>query len=104
MAGQSMWVYPGQTLLACVGVHKALRNGVAYKVLAVSKREVHLEGDIRMSISDAARLMRLSHARTISSCQGDEFPSVRVWDSAHRRFTWRHLYVAMSRGKTVEIA
>jgi hypothetical protein len=104
MASQSMWIYPGQILLACVGIHKALRNGVSYQVLSASKEEVQLEGGIRLCISDAARLLRLSHARTISSCQGDEFPSVRIWDTSHRRFTWRHLYVAMSRGQTAELA
>jgi hypothetical protein len=44
--------------------------------------------------------LRLSYAQTYASCQGTEFDgSVCLWDTAHRHFSRRHLFVGLSRAK-----
>ena len=46
---------------------------------------------------------RLSYARTYASIQGTEFEeSLRLHDTGHPRFTRKHLFVALSRGKLKE--
>ena len=43
---------------------------------------------------------RLSHAQTFASCQGTEFTeSLTLWETDHPKFTWRHLFVGLSRGR-----
>jgi len=107
MRSQNMWVYPGQVLIACCQKSQKLRNGVRYTVMRISGEgdEVELDNGAVLSTTDAAKYLRLSHAQTFASCQGDEFESVRLWDCDSRNFTWKHLYVGLSRAKgSAEVA
>jgi hypothetical protein len=98
-APQDMWVYAGQTLVACCSNGtKALRNGVRYFVTEAGEQIV-MEGGTTLTHAQCSQLLRLPHAQTFASCQGDEFSAVRLWDTSHHHFTWRHLYVGMSRSK-----
>ena len=104
MKSQSMWCFPGQVLIACCQKSQKLRNGVRYTVVRVGD-EVELDNGAVLNPTDAAKYLRLSHAQTFASCQGDEFESVRLWDCDSRNFTWKHLYVGISRAKgTAEVA
>ena len=103
MKSQSMWVYPGQVLLACCANSKGLRNGVRQTVVEATKDHVTLQNGSKLSLQEAGKLLRLAHAQTYASCQGDEFDSVRLWDTEHPKFTWRHLYVGLSRGRCAEM-
>jgi len=103
MKPQNMWVYPGQTLIANIQKSTKLRNGVRYKVVSVGEMIV-LDNGACLNKTDCSKYLRLSHAITFAACQGDEFQSVRLWDCGSIHFTWKHLYVGMSRAKeTVEI-
>jgi hypothetical protein len=98
-APQDMWVYAGQSLVACCNNGtKGLRNGVRYVVKHVGE-QILLEGGTTLTHAQCVQLLRLSHAQTYASCQGDEFNAVRLWDVENRHFTWRHLYVGLSRSK-----
>jgi len=104
MKSQNMWVYPGQVLIACCQKSQKLRNGVRYTVVRVGD-EIELDNGAVLSTTDAAKYLRISAAQTFASVQGDEFESVRLWDCDSRNFTWKHLYVGLSRAKkTAEVA
>jgi hypothetical protein len=99
MKPQNMYVWPGLELIACCrsGL-KGLRNGVRYKIENIDS-EITLEGGVKLSYIDCSKLLRLGYAQTYASCQGDEFDNVRLYDTDHNHFTWKHLYVGMSRAK-----
>ncbi len=104
MKSQDMWVFPQQVLIACVGMAcKGLRNGVRYTVVEATREHISLDNGVKLTLVDASRFLRLGYAQTLASCQGDEFPSVVLHDADHPRFTWRHLYVGMSRGRVAYI-
>ena len=67
--------------------------------------QVVLENGTALTLTQCSQLMRLPYAQTYASCQGDDFFEVKRFDVDHRHFTWRHLYVGMSRSKgRLEIA
>jgi hypothetical protein len=98
---QSMLLWPGIQLFGCATT-ASIRNGVLYVVEAVDAQAkmLTIEGVGTMSFEQAAVHLRLSYAQTYASCQGTEFSgSLCLWDCAHKHFTRRHLFVALSRAK-----
>jgi hypothetical protein len=63
-------------------------------------KTLKIEGVGTMTFEQATAHLRLSYAQTYASCQGTEFAgSLSLWDCAHKHFTRRHLFVALSRAK-----
>ena len=108
-SAQSFWAYVGQQLLGCTssGERLGIRNGVAYRVKALDlqNKTMELEGvKAQLSFQQIKDYLRLSHARTYASIQGTELegPTCLV-DTAHPRFTHRHLFVGLSRCKDAKL-
>ena len=107
-AAQSMWVWPGLSLLGCSQASKKVKNNCLYTVAAIGNEHIEItsgEGRISLSHEQVANLTRLSYARTYAAIQGTEFQdeSLRLWDTSHPRFTRRHLFVAISRARRAEL-
>ena len=96
-----MWVWPGIRLLGCLPIEKqGIRNGVEYTVQAVDTTIVTLENGPQLTHEQAVAWLRLPYAVTFASVQGratDGTLALHDCDSGH--FTWRHLYVGLSRAK-----
>jgi hypothetical protein len=99
---QSMLVWPGIQLFGCTSAAKAIRNGCLYTVESIDTeaKTLVLEGAGSLTFDQAKTWLRLSYAQTFASCQGTEFDgSLCLWDTAHRHFSRRHLFVGLSRAK-----
>ena len=86
-------------------IKKGIRNNVLYKVTQIEGEHVWLkgecqEGELKLTFSQVASLMRLPFVRTYASVQGTEFSeALRLHDVGSKHFTMRHLFVALSRAK-----
>ena len=91
-----MQIWPGLRLLGCVGRTK---KGV------VCEEEVTFEElPCAFSYEEVREMFRLSHAQTYASCQGTEFQEAcTLHELNHPRFTWRHLFVGISRCRAAEL-
>jgi hypothetical protein len=99
---QSMLVWPGLQLFGCSSASKAIRNGCLYTVesLDTEAKTLVLEGAGSLTFDQARAWLRLSYAQTYASCQGTEFDgSLCLWDTTHRHFSRRHLFVGLSRAR-----
>jgi hypothetical protein len=97
-----MWIWPGIQLFGCTSASKAVRNGCLYTVesLDTEAKTLVLEGAGSLTFDQARAWLRLSYAQTFASCQGTEFDgSLCLWDTAHRHFSRRHLFVGLSRAR-----
>ena len=97
-----MLIWPGIQLFGCTSAAKAVRNGCLYTVESVdtSAQTLVVEGVGTLTFDQAKAWLRLSHAQTYASCQGTEFAdSLCLWDTAHRHFTRKHLFVGLSRAR-----
>jgi hypothetical protein len=97
-----MLIWPGIQLFGCTSAAKAIRNGCLYTVESVDTeaQTFVLEGVGSVTFDQARAWLRLSYAQTYASCQGTEFvDSVCLWDTTHRHFSRRHLFVGLSRAK-----
>ena len=106
---QAMWLWPGIELLGCVPMERGgIRNGVSYKVEALTDEVVRLEGGVELPFKSCSCDLRLSHAMTYASVQGRECSgSLCLHDTENQNCTMRHLYVGLSRataGSNVFIA
>jgi hypothetical protein len=106
VAAQSMWIWPGLEVLGCSQSSKKIRNNCLYTILSYSHDKIEIEKDgeqISLSHDHFGQWCRLSYARTYASIQGTEFEeSLRLHDTGHPRFSRKHLFVALSRGKLKE--
>ena len=100
-APQPMWIWPGIKLLGCLPIERqGIRNGVEYTVQAVDSTAVTLQNGPTLTHEQAVAWLRLGYAMTYASVQGRETEgtlALHDCDSGH--FTWRHLYVGLSRAK-----
>jgi hypothetical protein len=99
---QSMLLWPGIQLFGCTSAAKAVRNGCLYTVESIDPgaQTLVLSGVGSLTFDQARAWLRLSYAQTYASCQGTEFAdSVCLWDTAHKHFGRRHLFVGLSRAK-----
>jgi hypothetical protein len=97
-----MLIWPGIQLFGCTSAAKAVRNGCLYTVESVDTeaKTLVLEGAGSLTFDQARTWLRLSYAQTYASCQGTEFTeSLCLWDTAHRHFSRRHLFVGLSRAR-----
>jgi hypothetical protein len=101
---QDAWFWPGQRVLACSRGRK-LRNGREYEIVGLSARVVLRETsqptqDLTLSRAEFFRAMRLPYAVTYASAQGLTIEGLlALHDVDHMHFSWRHLYVGMSRAR-----
>ena len=109
-AAQSMLIWPGIKLLGCVGrVKKGVRNGCLYTIKWCGgncpENPIYFEGlQYPFTDEEVKTMFRLSHAQTYSSCQGTEFSEAcTLHELGHPRFTWRHLFVGISRCRAAEL-
>jgi hypothetical protein len=100
-APQPMWIWPGLALLGCVPLERqGIRNGVEYRVAAINETTVTLENGPVLTHEQAVAWLRLPFSSTYASVQGRETEGTMALhdcDSGH--FTWRHMYVGLSRAK-----
>jgi hypothetical protein len=99
---QSMLLWPGIQLFGCTSAARAVRNGCMYTVESIDSgaQTLVLEGVGSLTFDQARAWLRLSYAQTYASCQGTEFAdSLCLWDTAHKHFSRRHLFVGLSRAK-----
>ena len=97
-----MLIWPGIQLFGCTSAARAVRNGCLYTVESIDPggQPLVLEGVGSLTFDQARAWLRLSYAQTYASCQGTEFAdSVCLWDTAHKHFGRRHLFVGLSRAK-----
>jgi hypothetical protein len=106
-AAQPMWIWPGLEVLGCTQSGKKVRNNVLYTVTSCSNDRIEIQKDeekISLTPEHFGQWCRLSYARTYASIQGTEFEeSLRLHDTGHPRFSRKHLFVALSRGKLKEL-
>ena len=104
-APQPMWVWPGLTLVACLPVEKeGLRNGCEYVVKAVDETTVAIEKGPTLSHDQAVQWLRLPFCQTYASIQGKETNmSLALHDTDNPNFTWRQLYVGLSRARSAAL-
>jgi hypothetical protein len=98
---QSMLLWAGIQLFGCTTA-ASVRNGCLYTVESVDgqAKTLTLEGVGTMSFEQAKVHLRLSYAQTYASCQGTEFAgSLCLWDTSHKHFSRRHLFVGLSRAR-----
>jgi hypothetical protein len=96
-----MLLWPGIQLFGCTTA-ASVRNGCLYTVESVDAQAqtLSLEGVGTITFEQAKVHLRLSYAQTYASCQGTEFAeSLCLWDCAHKHFSRRHLFVALSRAR-----
>jgi len=97
-----MLLWSGIQLFGCTSAAKAVRNGVLYTVESIDAeaQTLVLQGVGALTFDQAKAWLRLSHAQTYASCQGTEFAdSLCLWDTAHRHFSRKHLFVGLSRAR-----
>ena len=91
----------GQKFLGCLPIERqGIRNACEYTVAVVNTDSVTLESEPMLTHEQAVSWLRLSYAMTYASVQCRETEgtlALHDCDSGH--FTWRHLYVALSRAK-----
>ena len=96
-----MWIWPGIALLGCLPIERqGVKNGVEYRVAAITETTVTLRNGPVLTHDQAVAWLRLPYAMTYASVQGRETEATLALhdcDSGH--FTWRHLYVGLSRAK-----
>ena len=104
-AAQNMLIWPGLKLLGCVGrVKKSVRNGCLYTVKGCDDDITFEELPCSFTEQEVRDMFRLSFAQTYASCQGTEFSEAcTLHELDHPRFTWRHLFVGISRCKRAEL-
>ena len=105
---QDFWAYPGLCLMACCPKRGLLHNGARFTVLEASANGLKLGTDnaeeISLSLEEAGRDLRLTHAITYHCSQGMTLEGrVRLYDCGHPRYTLRHLYVGLSRAKAAAL-
>ena len=100
-APQPMWIWPGLVLLGCSPVEKrGIRNGCEYILETVCASSVTLRDGPTLTHEQAVAVLRLPFAMTYASVQGRETEgTLCLHDCANGHFTWRHLYVGLSRAK-----
>jgi hypothetical protein len=79
-----------------------VRNGCLYTVESIDAeaQTLVLEGVGSITFDQVRAWLRLSYAQTYASCQGTEFAdSLCLWDTAHRHFSIKHLFVGISRAR-----
>ena len=92
---QSMWLWSGLTV---VGAGGAIKKGVVETVAHATLEEVVLHSGTRLTAHQAVRSLRLAYALTYPSVQGLTIPHVvRLDCTENRHWTWKHLYVGVSR-------
>jgi hypothetical protein len=104
-SAQTMLIWPGIELLGAVPTERrGIRNGCLYTVAEVSEDAVKLqELEGTFTFEQVKAWLRLSYAQTYASVQGSEFTAqVRLWDTGHRFFTRRHLFVGLSRARAAK--
>ena len=63
-----------------------------------TEKKIKLVGGVELTVEQAGRTLRLTHALTQAGCQGLTLHGrVRIMETASMRFTRRHLYVCLSR-------
>ena len=92
---QSMWLWPGLTV---VGAGGSVKKGVFETVKDATPDEVVLHSGTRLTAHQAVRSLRLAHAITYASAQGLTIRGVMRLDcTSNRHLSWKHLYVGASR-------
>ena len=88
-------------LLGCPPVEKrGIRNGCEYIVEHVGEDSVTLRDGPTLTHEQAVAVLRLPFAMTFASVQGRETEgTLCLHDCANCNFTWKHLYVELSRAK-----
>ena len=104
-AAQSMWIWPGQQLLGCVGrPRRGIKNSCLYTVKGCEDLITFEEIPGEFTEAEVVSDLRLSNCQTYASCQGTEFnDSLTLHELSHPRFTARHLYVGLSRAKAADM-
>ena len=99
---QDAWFWVGQRVVACSKGRK-LRNGREYEIMELGKTvQVQAEGEDPVVLKRAEFFMhmRLRYAVTYASAQGLTIEGLlALHDTSHQYFTWKHLYVGMSRAR-----
>ena len=100
-SAQTMLLWPGIVLIGCLAVSRhGIQNGVLYTVQSVTSEAVVLIGGVSLTHAHAKSCLRLSYAQTYASCQGSEFDGpLRLYDTRHKFFSLKHLFVGLSRAK-----
>ena len=99
-APQPMWMWPGLVLLECSAERRGIRNGVEYCVAGVCTSSVTLRDGPTLTHAQAVALLRLPFAITYAGVQGSETEgTLALHDCSNFHFSWRHLYVGLSRCK-----
>ena len=98
-APQPMWIWPGLALLGCLPLERqGIRNGVEYRVAAINETTVTLQNGPVLTHEQAVAWLRLPYSMTFASVQGRETEgTLALHDCDNGHFTWRHLYVGLSR-------
>ena len=79
---------------------RGIRNGVEYRVAGVCATIVTLCDGPTLTHEQAVAWLRLPFAMTYASVQGRETEgTLALHDCSNFHFTWRHLYVGLSRAK-----
>ena len=113
---QDMWIYEGIVLVArCKTNERHLKNGVRYKVRAITEEEdddqpcfemIAVTDDDQesgesfiMTAAELGKKMRLSYAITYFSSQARTINGpLRLAQTSSKNFTLRHLIVGLGRG------
>ena len=98
---QPMWLWPGMKVFGCVPIEKmGLRNGCDYVVASVDGVSVNLQNGPALTHEQASQWLRLPFSMTYASVQGRETSgTLCLHDCDNAHFTWRHLYVGLSRAR-----
>jgi hypothetical protein len=79
---------------------RCIRNGCTYIVENVCEESVTLRDGPTLTHEQAVAFLRLSFAMTYASVQGRETEgTLCLHDCSNGHFTWKHLYVGLSRAK-----
>ncbi len=88
-------------IASCRG--RKLKNGLEYTIVELGEKivevvETESGKEISLRRLEFFRSMRLKYAMTYASAQGLTIEGLlMLHDTGHRHFTWRHLYVGLSR-------
>ena len=93
---QSMWLWPGLTLVGAGG--PLCPKGIMVQVVSLTEDSVTLSNGATLGRERICKCTRLAHCLCYASVQGLTLPGiVKLWDTASPMFTLRHLYVGISR-------
>ena len=101
-----MLIQRGARLICCLETSKqGLFNSQLLTVTGFDAKTVSLKCDDtgaehQVSHQFVQEKMRLGYCFTIASAQGRTLSDVAVWDSRHPRFSKRHLFTCLSRGRS----